>query len=175
MQKTKRQRRSELIHCRNADTSSTDVESLHILDNHLRKFGTVGAVSHQAIDGLDECAGRGKKLDTDEIAVGLIGGFEVPDAGVGDRGLAVEHQANGLDRFNRERLMGFDQRAVVCEVVNTHRVPGIERSPERSKHFETNSRSAITRRAHHAFGHSAKPLVQGVRQPRKMRSHREES
>ena len=71
--------------------------------------------------------------------------FEVTDAGVGDRRLAVEHQADRLDRLDGKRLMSLDECAMVREVVHANRVSGVEASPEGSEHFEPHPSSAIAR------------------------------
>ena len=86
----------------------------HIWVNRLRKFGRKGAIGHQPIDGVEKRGRGGEEFDTDEIAVERTERrrTDVPDARIGDRGLAVEHQADRLNRLDRERLMGFDQRAV---------------------------------------------------------------
>lgn len=79
------------------------------------------------IHSLKEGRRRRKKLDTDEIVIVVIGGrTQMPDAGVGNRRLPVQRQAHGLDGFDGKRLMGFDQRAVMCEVMHPHRIAGIE-------------------------------------------------
>jgi len=75
--------------------------------------------------------------------------FEMADLGVGNRGLAVEHEAHRLHRLDRERLMRLDQCALVCEIVNANRVPRIEGSPERSEYLEPHPSSAIARCPHH--------------------------
>ena len=75
---------------------------------------------------------------------------DVADAGVGDCGLAIEHQANRLNRLDRQRLMSFDQRAVVREVVNTDCITGVEGPPESSEDLESHSGAAIARCSHHA-------------------------
>jgi hypothetical protein len=127
------------------------VESRHILVNDLRKFGRIRAESHQAINGFDEGSRRGKKFHTDEIAFTIAGGrrLQVTHPRVGDRGLAIEHQAHRLHGLDGEWLMRFDQRAVMCEIVHPDGVAGVERPPERSEDFETDSRSSIAGRAHH--------------------------
>ena len=79
-----------------------------------------------------------------------VGVLEMTDARIGDGGLAVEHQADRLYRFDGERLMGFDQRAVMREIVHANRVPGIEGSPERSENLESHSAAAIARCTHHS-------------------------
>ena len=98
------------------------------------------------------------------MAFGGLGIFHVPDAGVGNCGLSVEHQADRLHRFDRERLMSFNQRALMCEIVHPHRVSGVEGPPERSEHLESHPSSAIARCAYHegdpfilAFGCASEP------------------
>jgi hypothetical protein len=125
------------------------VASHHILVNDLRKFGRVRSVGHQAIDGFEKGRWRGEKFDADQITIARLSRLEVPDPRVGDRGLAIEHQADRLDRLDRERLVGFDQRAVVCEVMHAHRIAGVEGSPERSEDFETHPGSSIAGGSHH--------------------------
>jgi hypothetical protein len=84
-------------------------------------------VAHDAIHSLKEGCRRRKKLDTDEIVVVILRGVtEVPDTRVGNRRLPIQGQAHGLDGFNGERLVRFDQRAMVCEVVHANRIAGIE-------------------------------------------------
>ena len=84
-------------------------------------------MTDDAIHSLKEGRGGAKKLHTDEIVIVVLGGgAQMPDARVGNRGLTVQGQAHGLDGFDGERLMRFDQRAVVCEVVHPHRIAGIE-------------------------------------------------
>ena len=78
-----------------------------------------------------------------------LGFFEMTDLGVGHGRLAIEHQAERLHRLDRQRLMRFDERAVVREIVHADRVSGVETSPEGSEHFESDPDSAIARRAHH--------------------------
>lgn len=125
------------------------VESHHILVNDLRKFGRVGAVSHQAIDSFEEGGWGGEEFDTDEIAVTRLSWFEMADPGIGHRRLSVNQQTDRLHRLDRQRLMRFNQRAMVREVMHTDRVAGIEGAPEGAKHFEPHSRSSITGRSHH--------------------------
>ena len=88
------------------------------------------------------------------MAVRRAGIFEMADARIGDGGLAVEHQADRLHRFDGERLMGFDERAMMREIVHANRVPGVEGSPERSENFESHSTPAIARCTHHKRGPS---------------------
>lgn len=133
------------------ESNRTDVESLHILAIALRKFGRVRAKRHQPIDRFEEGGGCRNEFDTDQIALaGCRGrGFEVAHARLGHRRLAVEHQAHRLDRLDRQRLMGFDQRTMMREIVHTHWFAGIKRSPEGSEHFKSHSRAAISGSAHH--------------------------
>lgn len=115
----------------------------------LRSFGRRGAIDHQPINRVSKRARGSEELDADKIAIGgFVCGADVPDARIGQRGLAVQHQADGLNGLDRERLMSFDQRALLSEIVYPHRVPGVERSPERSKHFESNSMPSIAWRSH---------------------------
>ena len=71
------------------------------------------------------------------------------DARVGERGLSVEHEADGLHRFNGERLIGLNQRALMREIVHTDWVSSVERSPERSEHLVAHTGATIPRRTHH--------------------------
>ena len=129
----------------------------------LRSFGRRGAIDHQPIDRIDERARGREELDADKITiVGFVRGADVPDARVGQRGLAVEHEADRLNGLDRERLMGFDQRALLSEIVHPHRIPGIEGSPERSKHFESNSMPSIAWRSHQC-GQPISPPATGAR------------
>ena len=115
------------------------VKSRELPAYQLRKFGRVGSIGDQAINGFKESRGRGKEFDTDQIALPVSGGrrFQVSHAGIRNGGLPVEHQAHGLNRLDRERLIGFDQRAVRRKIVHPDRVTGIKRPPEGSEHFES--------------------------------------
>ena len=75
---------------------------------------------------------------------------EMADAGISDRGLAIEHQADRLDRLDRERLMSFDQRTVMRKVMHTDCVPGVETAPEGPEHLESHPGAAIARCSHHS-------------------------
>ena len=69
-------------------------------------------------------------------------------ARIGERGLAVERQADRLNGFNCQRLMRFDQGAVMRKVDHTSRVSGIEGAPERTEHLESDLSPTISRRPH---------------------------
>lgn len=127
------------------------MESRAILVNDLRKFGRVGSVRHQPIDGFDERGRRGKKFDTHKEAVTLArdGGLQMADAGVGHCRLSVEDQADRLDRLDRKGLLRLDQGSMMVEVMNPDGIARVERSPERSKHFEPNSGPTVSGRSHH--------------------------
>jgi hypothetical protein len=115
-------------------------------------FGRRGTAGHEPIHSLKERCRGAKKFDTDEIVlfrVVRVGGAQMPNARVGHRRFAVEDQAHRLNRFHGKRLMGFDQRAVVRQVVHAHRVTGVERSPERAEHFESHTAPTIARRRAH--------------------------
>jgi hypothetical protein len=118
--------------------------------NQLRRFGREGPVGHQPINRVRKRARGREELDTDKITiVGIMRCAEVPDARVGHCRLAVEHQADRLDGLDGERLVGLDECALVREIAHANRVAGVEGSPERSEHFESNPASSIPRRPHH--------------------------
>ena len=73
----------------------------------------------------------------------------MPDASVGERGLAVERQAHRLNGLHCQRLMCLDQRAQTRKVDHTNGVSGIEGAPKRTKHLEADMSPAISPRAHH--------------------------
>ena len=102
-----------------------------------------GSIRHQAIDGFMEGYRCAEELYADEIPFTFDAAALVAHACIGGRRLAVEDETHRLDRFNGEWLMGFDQRAVVREIVHTHRVTRIERPPERAEYFETHAGSSI--------------------------------
>src|ERR1051325_6723490 len=84
------------------------------------------------------------------------------DAGIRECGLSVEHEADRLDGFNGERLIGLDERTLMREVVHTDGISRVERSPERSEHFIAHTGATISRRTHHRphlpiTGHLCKP------------------
>ncbi len=62
--------------------------------NQLRKFGREGSKGDETLDGVEKGGWGGEEFNTDEVAVELTegGGTDVLDLGVGDRGLAVNHQ-----------------------------------------------------------------------------------
>ena len=113
-------------------------------------FGRSGSVSDQPIDGIIELGRPREKLDTNEIAVIVMRPriAEMTHARVGDRGLAIEHQTDGLHGLDGQGLMGLDERAMVREIVHSHRIAGVELSPERPEHFKARPGSAIAGRAH---------------------------
>ena len=76
---------------------------------------------------------------------------EVPNARIGNRRLAVEHQADRLHRLDRKRLMSFDQRTVMRKVMHADCVTGVEASPECSEHLESHPGAAIARCSHHCL------------------------
>lgn len=130
--------------------SRPDVEGHHILVNNLRMFGMGSTVSHQSIDGFVEGYSRAEEFDTDEITLTLVsvGRAKMADARVGNRRLAVERQTDGLDRLDGNWLMRFDQRAVPSQIMNTHGVASVKRSPERSEHLEPHTGPSIAWRSH---------------------------
>ena len=70
---------------------------------------------------------------------------DMADARVRNRGLAIEHEADGLNGLDRERLMSFDQRTVVRQVMNADGVTGVETAPERSEHLKSYPGAAVAR------------------------------
>ena len=84
-------------------------------------------------------------------------------ARIGDGGLAVEHQADRLDRFHRQGLVGLDEGALRRQVPDPDRVAGIEGSPERSEDLEPDLCATITGRSHdHCASPCARRLPQWV-------------
>ena len=118
--------------------------------HRLRSFGRKSSVRHQAIDGVEKGARGRQEFKADQVALGIaVGRAHVPDSGVGECGLAVECQAYRLNGFDCQRLMCFDQRALMRQVEDTNSVSGIEGAPKRTKHLEADVSPAISRRAHH--------------------------
>lgn len=111
-------------------------------------FGMRSAVGHQAVNGLVEGYRCGEKLYADKIPFTFGVATQVTNARIRNRRLPVERQAHGLNRLDGQRLMGFDQRAMMREIVHADRIAGVERSPERAEHFETHAGSSITCRFH---------------------------
>jgi hypothetical protein len=77
------------------------------------------------------------------MAFGSLTLRDVTNARVSDGRLAVERQANRLHRLDRKRLMRFDQRTVMREVVDADRVTRIEGAPERTEHFEPDPSATV--------------------------------
>ena len=117
----------------------------------LRSFGRCRAIGDEAVHSLDKRNGSGEEFDADEIAISVDGGrlAQMPDLGVGQGRLPVQDQAHPLNGFDGERLVRLDQRAMVRNIAQLNRVPGVEGSPEGPEDLKTNPGPAITRCSHH--------------------------
>ena len=116
----------------------------------LRGFGRGGAVGHQAVDGLEKSNGGAQKLHADKISFAAEGcGLpQVPDSSVSESGLAIEHQADPLNGLDSQRLVGFDQRSMVRNIVDANRVTRIKGAPEGPEDLKPNPISTVTWRSH---------------------------
>jgi hypothetical protein len=76
-------------------------------------------------------------------------GPNVANAGMGNRTLPVQDQTHRLHRFDGQRLVCLNERAVRRQVVHLNRIAGVKRSPERAEYFESDPRPTIPRRTHH--------------------------
>jgi hypothetical protein len=85
----------------------------------------------------------------------------MPDPGVGNCCLAVERQANRLDRFDGERLLGLDESTVRRQVMQSGCVTDVKSTPKRAEHFESDPQSTVARRTHHHTRslHECKPIT----------------
>ena len=127
--------------------------------NGLRKFGRRGPVGDEAFDRIEKGGGSCEKFDAHQITVALDPRAQVAHARIGDGGLAVEHQADRLDRFHRQGLVRLDEGALRRQVVDAHRIAGIEGSPEGSEDFEPDLCATITRRSHDHTHYLCKALT----------------
>lgn len=118
----------------------------------LRKFGRNGAKCNKALDGVEKCGWGGEEFNTDEIAVERAKrrGADVLDLGFGHRGLAVDHQLDGLNRLDRQWLLGFDERPAWAEVEDADRFTDVKGTPEGSEDFEPDSVTTVGSGSHHA-------------------------
>ena len=115
------------------------------LVSDLRKFGRKGSEGDEAVDGVEKCGWGGQELDTDEIAVEAAERrrADVLDQRFCDRGLAIDHQLDRLNRLDRQRLLRFDQRARRAEVEQADRLADIKGTPEGSEDFEPESIATV--------------------------------
>ena len=77
------------------------------------------------------------------------GGTNVANAGMGNGALPVEQQTHRLHRFDGQRLVCLDERAVRRQVMDANRIAGVKRSPERAENLKSDARPTIPRRTHH--------------------------
>ena len=74
----------------------------------------------------------------------------MPNAHISEGALAIQHEADLLNRFDGQGALRFDQSAVMCQIVYADRIAAIKRAPEGPEYFKTNPGPSIPWRFHHA-------------------------